>query len=143
MSHVATIDVKITDLTALKEACRVQGWEFREGQKTYKWYGQVVGAVPPGMNRADMGKCTHAIRVPGADYEVGIRANADGTFALAWDYWSYGGLSKMLGGDTAPLLVQTYATEKLKIEARRLGHAVESQEALEDGSIRLRLLAAR
>ena len=43
MSHVSTINVEIRDLEALKEACKVLGLEFKEGQKTYKWFGRHVG----------------------------------------------------------------------------------------------------
>ncbi len=43
MSHVATIEIQIKDLAALKQAAKDLGLEFRENQKTYRWYGYSVG----------------------------------------------------------------------------------------------------
>lgn len=145
MSHVATIEVKVSDKEALAAAAERLGGVFHEGQKTYRWYGTFVGdsPMPAGMTMADLGKCDHAISFPQASYEVGVRKNEDGSYTLAWDYWGQGGLAPILGGPQAPKLVQAYAAEKLKQEARRLGHAVESETTLQDGTVRLRLLAAR
>ena len=39
--------------------CEENGWEFLRGKKTFKWYSRD-------------GKCDHAIRIPGARYEIGI-----------------------------------------------------------------------
>jgi len=143
MSHIATIDVVISDLEALKETCKAKGWTFKEGQKTYKWFGSWVGdtPMPKGMKKSDLGKCDHAIGIPGCKYEVGVRVQDDGSYGLAWDYWGAGGLVEALGGQKAPKLVQGYATEKLKIEARRMSYAVESEEIMADGSVRMSLLA--
>lgn len=135
------------------------------GQKTYRWYDsgwQDDSPVPEGlfsaeetarvraMTRAErtrimnatLGHCDHAIQFPGCRYEVGVRANADGTFTLLYDFWSAGGLPQYLGGPKLPKLAQMYATELLKAESRRIGGAVETEEVLEDGSVRLVLLAA-
>lgn len=143
MSHVATIDVVITDLQSLKDACKARGWVFVEGQRKYRWYGTWVGdtPMPAGMTKADLGKCDHAIKIPGCTYEVGVVRQPDDTYGLAWDYWGTGGLVKALGGQKAPKLVQAYATEKMKNEARRMDYALESEEVMADGTVRLRLLA--
>jgi hypothetical protein len=166
MSHVATVDVKITDLNAIKKACEKLGFAFKEGQKTYRWFGQWVddSPVPESMFEtaeelarvrampreerkaymtARLGKCAHAISIPGAAYEIGLRPNSDGSYTLAFDWYGQTAMLNALGGAKAPKLVQGYATEKMIIEATRLGHAVESQETLANGDIRLRVLAAR
>lgn len=133
MSHVVTIATEIRDLQAVKAACKRLGWEFLEGQTTYKWYGESVGdyPLPTGFTAADLGKCHHAIRVPGARYEVGLVRRGN-SFVPMWDYWYSGGLSE----DTGNKLAQAYAVEKAKAEARRRGHTV-TEAAMPDGSIRL------
>jgi len=168
MSHVASVRVIVTDLEAMKEACAALGLKFMEGQKTYRWYSsgwQDDSPVPEGlfdaeelarvraMSKTDrikrmnevLGKCDHAIRVPGAEYEIGLKSQPDGSYSVTWDWYGAGGRAILtaLGGEKAPKLVQEYANAKLKSEARRYGHIIESEERMADGSIRLRLLAGR
>lgn len=89
MSHIETGTCKILNLEALKAAVKEMGAEFVEGQRTYKWYGRSVGdaPLPAGMRKEDLGKCTHAIKVPGVNYEVGVVKQKDGSYTLAWDSW--------------------------------------------------------
>jgi hypothetical protein len=138
MSHITKIDIEVTDLAALKAACRRLGFVFVEGRKTYKWYGRLVGdaPLPEGLSIEDLGRCDHAIGVPGAEYEIGVRAKIGG-FRLLWDSYQRGGLEQKVGKG-AGLLKQAYGIEKAKIEARRKGYSVyESRKA--DGSITLKI----
>jgi hypothetical protein len=140
MSHVAEIEIQITDLAALAAACRRLGFVFREGQKTYRWYGRWEGdyPLPEGFSQEDLGKCDHAIQVPGADYEVGVvKARQGMGYRLLWDFWSQGGLTERLGGK-AEKLVQAYGVEKAKREARKQGFSVY-ETTRKDGSVRLTL----
>jgi hypothetical protein len=140
MSHVAEIEIQITDLAALAAACRRLGFVFREGQKTYRWYGRWEGdyPLPEGFSQEDLGKCDHAIQVPGADYEVGVvKARQGMGYRLLWDFWSQGGLTERLGGK-AKKLVQAYGVEKAKREARKQGFSVY-ETTRKDGSVRLTL----
>lgn len=139
MSHIVKIETKIKDLVALKLACKSLGFEFVEGQRTYAWFGRWVGdtPMPEGLKVEDLGKCTHAIRVPGAKYEVGVMSTSSG-YELRWDYFSSGGLLARLGGQKAGRLVQAYAVEKTKREASRRGQVVKTQ-TLSDGSVKLTL----
>lgn len=132
MSHVSQIELKIKSLEALKAACARLGCKFMEGQKTYKWYGQYMGdyRMPDGMKVEDLGKCTHAISVPGANYEIGV-VERDGEVNLLWDFWQSGGLERKLGKG-AGLLKQAYAVEQAKIQARRKGYSVY-EKLTEDG----------
>jgi hypothetical protein len=125
---------------SLLEACSDLGFEWREGQRTYEWFGRWVGdtKMPEGLTVADLGKCDHAIRVPGCSYEVGV-VEVEGGYELRWDYWGQGGLLKALGGETAPVLKQAYANAKSKREASALGMNVLNETRLEDGSIELTL----
>jgi hypothetical protein len=141
MSHVAEIEIEITDLAALAAACRRLGFVFREGQKTYKWYGRWEGdyPLPEGFSQEDLGKCDHAIQVPGAAYEVGVvKARQRGAgYRLLWDFWCQGGLTERLG-PKAERLVQAYGVEKAKQEARKQGFSVY-ETARADGTVRLTL----
>lgn len=138
MSHVVEIATKIKDLVALKAACAELGFSFMENQREYRWYGTWVGdsPMPQGMTTADLGKCEHAIRVPDVNYEVGVRRQTDGSFALVYDWWNSGGLKQHLGTNAGPL-VQAYAKHKTMREVARMGHRVVSQQVLEDGSVKL------
>lgn len=91
MSHIASIKIKIKDISALIAACAELGAEFRQGQTTYHWYGRRAGdsPLPEGMTEDMLGKCQHAIRIPGVKYEVGVVQTADGTYTLAWDEYGY------------------------------------------------------
>lgn len=138
MSHITKIDIEVTDLTALKAACRRLGFTFVEGQKTYRWYGRPVGnaPLPEGLSIEDLGRCDHAIGVPGAEYEIGVRAEKGG-YRLLWDSYERGGLEQKVGKG-AGLLRQAYGIEKAKLEARRKGYSVyESRKA--DGAITLKI----
>jgi hypothetical protein len=113
-------------LAAVKALCKEKGWEFAEGQKTYEWYGSFVGdsPMPKGMTRADLGKCDHAIKIPGATYEVGLRSNGKGGYNLAFDYWGSGGLVPHVG-EKGGLFMQGYGIAKAELEAKKRGMHVK------------------
>ena len=124
-SHVSKVDVVIRDLDALETAGRKCGLVLHRGQKTYKWFGQSVGdyPIPTGMNVSDLGKCTHALSVannPDA-YEIGVVAQADGTYNLVWDFWEGGyGLQERVGTDCEDLIAD-YTIESARNAARSVG----------------------
>lgn len=122
MSHVAKIELEIQDLETLKLACRRLHLEFLENQRTYRWYGKYLGdsPLPEGFSPEDLGKCQHAIRVPGATYEIGV-VHRQGKYHLLWDSWHAGGLERMLGPG-AGRLKQAYAIERVTKEARLKGY---------------------
>jgi hypothetical protein len=139
MSHVATVNVEVKDLAALKAAVKELGAEFVENVRTYKWYGRSVGdyPLPKGMKASDLGKCDHVIRVPGVQYEVGIVKRGNG-YVLAYDFWGPGqGLLKAFGKDCTRL-VQMYGVHKATQEARRKGLSVQ-RVAKKDGTVQLRI----
>ena len=137
MSHISRIELEITDLETLRQACERLGLEFIENQTTYKWYGTWVGdtPMPEGMTASDLGKCDHAIRVPGAQYEIGI-VKRDRKYTLLWDFWHQGGLEQKLGKN-AGRLKQAYAVERVRKEAKLKGHRICEQKI--DQGIRLLL----
>lgn len=115
MSHVSNIDVEVKDLPSLKVACEELGLEFRENQKTAKWYGNYVGdePLPEGFTEEDLGKCEHAIGIAGnpVAYEVGVVRNKNGSgFSLMYDSWNKGyGLEELIGVGACKLK-QAYAS---------------------------------
>lgn len=138
MSHITTIKVEVRDLEALRAACTRLGFEWRENQHTYKWWGRFVGdsPLPEGMKVEDLGHCTHAIHVSGASYEVGVLQQGD-KYSLLYDFWGAGGLEAKLGPN-AERLVQAYAVEAARAEAQRQGFSVWEQEQ-QDGSVLLHI----
>ena len=99
----------------LKEAAKLLGMEFLEGQTTYRWYGRHVGdySLPEGFKASDLGKCEHAIGIPNDKkaYEIGVVKRRDGKegYTLLWDFWAGGyGLEAKVGKD-GNKLKQSYA----------------------------------
>jgi hypothetical protein len=108
MSHISKIELEVNDLGTLSRACSRLGLELIKGQKTFKWFGKD-------------GKCDHAIKVPNADYEIGV-IKAGNTFELHCDY--YDPIIGKAIGRNGGLLKQAYAVERTKAEARRKGYTV-------------------
>ena len=160
MSHLVSVDVEFDDLSALGGGCTSIGWEFLEGQTTYKYAGYWAddSPVPDGIwspeqtatvramshaerkawMEAHLGRCEHAIRVPGANYEVGIVRKHNGKWTMLWDWWSAGGLLAPMGGQDGRVLKRAYAAERTKQWARRQGFRVQETK-LAGGAVRLRL----
>lgn len=125
MSHIQTIEVEIKDLQALKNACKRLGLEWKQDQKTFKWYG-----VNPE-------KCDHAISVPGANYEIGVLKNGDRKgYTLQVDYYDRKVTEKI--GQLGGLFKQAYTLEKAKAEAIKKGYMVK-EHRINDQQIELRI----
>lgn len=150
MSHVASIELEIRDLEALRLACEPLGLELVIGQRTYNWYGRSVGdtALPAGFTKEELGLCEHAIRIkgtnmngkinPGSPYEIGLATRRDGKagYTLLWDtYRGGGGIVEKVGGEKAEKLCQGYAVEVAMRIAKRQGFRVVKKEVRTDGSI--------
>lgn len=90
MSHVASVDLKVTDLDVLEAACKEFGAELVRGDGVhdldYQWYGAWLNdwndperaAALRGHDPATFGKAKHKIRVAGASYEIGLVPRLDG-----------------------------------------------------------------
>lgn len=137
MSHVSKIELEIRSLQDLKTACRSLGLEFKEHQKTYAWFGRFMGdyPLPENITKEDLGKCDHAISVPGCRYEIGV-LKKDQNYHLLWDFWQEGGLEEVLGKD-AGKLKQAYACARIKREA--VSKNLHVTEKRMDKAIRLQL----
>lgn len=139
MATVLTIAPHVRDLEALQTVCWRRGWEFRAGQRTYRWFGHRVDnrPLPPGLSPLELGRCTHAIAIPGCLYEIGLIDR--GTYYLpVWDDEATGGLDCALGPNGG-LFWQAYLAEKTRRAAHERGHRFgRHSDAL--GTLRLRVV---
>ncbi|MFH2059647.1 MAG: DUF1257 domain-containing protein [Pseudomonadota bacterium] len=119
MSHIAKIELEVTDLDSLTKACQQIGLNLVRGKTTFKWY-------------QGNGKCDHAIEVPGASYEIGL-VYKDNKYELQTDFWDKGIETAI--GKNGGLLKQRYAVERTKSEAVRKGYRVIEKQT--DNGIRL------
>lgn len=124
MSHISKIEVEIHSLEYLKAACEKLGLQFVENQKTFRCYERRVvnRASADRMMPEEIGKCDHAICVPGCRYEIGI-IYRDNRYLLFWDNWHVGGLESKIGKN-AGLLKQAYTIESIRREARLKGYLI-------------------
>lgn len=115
MSHNEVIELEVTDLKTLSNTAKRLGGQLILNQKEYKWFGRNVGdyPLPEGIAVADLGKCEHAIKFPGIEYEVGVikSKTQKGAYSLLWDFWD-NNLKNKMGGSKAIDFVQHYTMEK-------------------------------
>ena len=108
MSHISNIELEVKDVGILGQACTRLGLQLVRDQRAFKWYGQEA-------------QCDHCIRVPGANYEIGVLSRS-GSYELNCDFYDKN-LEKVVG-QKGGLLKQAYAAEKTRIEARKKGYSV-------------------
>ena len=114
MSHIVTINTEIRDAAAVQAACRRLSMPAPTHGKAKLFSGQAEGLI---------------VQLPDWQYPV-VCDLASGQV----QYDNFGGRwgdQKQLDG-----LVQAYAIEKCRIEARKKGHSL-TEQALADGSIKL------
>jgi len=140
MSHLAHIDLELKDLQALKDMCKEHGFTFMEGQKSYKWFGKWMNdydaadsAYKHGFKTEDYGKCSHAIKVPGASYEIGIVEIRKGVYKPIWDFFSSGGLKPT----HIQKLKQGYVDHVITRNCKKNGYRIKNKKKEKDGKLRL------
>lgn len=139
MSHVADIGLLVKDLKSLEKACKTLGLELVRGQQTYKWYGRSVGdtPLPAGFKESDLGKCEHAIRIPGNSqaYEIGVVKRRDGKagYQLLWDSWNNGYGIVPIVGKAAEKLKHAYSHQLTLSHYRQKGYRI-TEKVKEDGT---------
>jgi hypothetical protein len=116
MSHVVTVQTQFRNLTALAEACKQLGYEFRGGKHSVKLYS---GAV----------ECEASVTIPGWRFPVAV--NGDN---ISFD--NYGG--SWGKQELLDKLKQAYGREVTIQEAKDMGMFVEEKQ-LQDGTIELYL----
>lgn len=119
MSHIVSIRTQIRDPVALATAC------------------QRLGIEPPVQGTAQLFSTSATgliVKLPGWHYPVVIDANTGGVeFDNYQGHW--GAQSEL------DKLLQSYAVEKARLEARKAGHSV-TEQTLTDGSIKLTIQVA-
>jgi hypothetical protein len=121
MSHISKIELEVRDLGILGQACKRLGLGLIRGKRQFRWYGNDA-------------PCDHAIRVPGADYEIGV-ITKNGRYELSCDF--YDRALETVIGRQGGLLRQAYAVEKTKTEARKKGYSVRERKT--DTGIRVQV----
>lgn len=115
MSHFTCVSAEIRDLEALRAAVARCGGEIMENAECRYYYGTQRKEV--------------VIRLPGK-YDAALEKQADGSYRLAADW--YGGHVAQYLGENGGKLLQLYAAEKAKLEARRRGFSVTERQEGED-----------
>jgi hypothetical protein len=117
MSHIVTVRAQIRDPNALAAACTRLGLSHPVQGKATLFTSEASGLI---------------VRLPGWQYPAVIDVTSG---SIAYD--TYNGA----WGEQKELdkLLQAYAVEKSRIEARKAGHAV-TEQTLVDGSIKLTVL---
>lgn len=138
MSHVASVEVEVRDLDALRAAADRVGLEFVEGQRAYRWYGRFLNdwpshraAVNKGVDPATFGRCDHALRLKdgtGVDYEVGVTAQADGSYRLVYDSFGAGRRLEQAAGVDLARLRDEVAAETASRHLQSRGWSVQRVE---------------
>ena len=121
MSHIVEIKTEVNDPEALTAACRRVGAPPPEN-RTVKFYDEKVASG-------------FAVDLDGWKYPV-VFTCVEGEVVYD-DFNGHWGDRKTLDG-----LLQMYAVEKTRIEARKAGHSV-MERLLDDGRIRLSIVPAR
>lgn len=145
MSHVASIELEITDLAALAAAADELGLEFVEGKKTYRWYGRWVqdyhgedAAYKHGIDPKDYGKCDHVLRLkdkPEA-YEVGVVRQGN-KYVLIYDFYGPGHWLREKLGASGEKLLQPYAKHVAVNKLTKKGFKVHTVTQTEDNKLKI------
>lgn len=111
MSHISETEIRFQDKEAFIQMCKLLPEQFTFlDQRDFKSFG------------SSRPKCDFAIRVAGAEFEVGFERQGDGTLKPLVDWWSSGGLEGALGGRGMPVLKKAYNVGKGYAEVKRLGY---------------------
>ncbi len=117
MSHVVTVQTRVHDAAALAAACQRLGLAAPVQGTAQLYSGEAAGLI---------------VHLPGWVYPVAIDLL---TGAIRYDnYGERWGTQKELD-----LLIQAYAVERCRAEARRKGYQVTEQQ-LQDGTVKLQIV---
>lgn len=128
MSHFTTVETKINDLVCLKRACEDIGLVYEEGSENQL-------ATVKGWRGATQ-QAELSIHVTG-QYDIGVRQNADGTYALSADWWGIEEETEQKQEVLQQKLIQRYAFHKAKTEAEKQGFSIDEEMVENDGTIKL------
>jgi hypothetical protein len=127
MSHFTKCELKMTNLAAIKKALADLELNFNEAVE-----GQGVNV------RGYRGDSLQAaISVDMGKYDIGVIANAEGTYDLTADWWGVETTKGVSEEEFKHRLSQRYQYHNVKMACEGKGYTVEEELNEEDGSIRL------
>lgn len=134
-SRLFLLRVRLRDLDAPHTVCRQRGWELCRDQPTFRWCGPPTADITlsPGL-----GRCAHALVIPGCRSEIGLQARGDHWQPL----WDHGNDLETVLGAGCRLLWRAYALEVIDRAAREHGHALGLPLEIGD-TRRVRVVAPR
>ena len=127
MSHFTKCALKMTNLAALKRALADMQLKFTEAEEQQ--------SVTVRGYRGDSLKA--AISVDMGRYDIGVIANAEGTYDITADWWGVETTKGVSEEEFKHQLSQRYQYHNVKQACEEKGYAVEEEVNEEDGSIRL------
>lgn len=119
MSHITKLKLVIKDLSLLDRACKRLNIQLMKNQKTFAWYGR------------EPAPCEHAIKIPGAKYEVGVIKNGK-SWELQCDWFDHG-IERAIGREGG-FLKREYVAEASKLDSLKKGFQVK-ETRLADGKV--------
>jgi hypothetical protein len=135
ISHVVTIELEIENIDTLGVAANILGCKLIKEQKNYKWWGHHVGdyPLPDGFTKEMMGKSEHVIKVPGADWEIGVVKDPhnDKKYKLIYDFYGPEGRKiEKVCGDRLGKFKGAYSIAEVsqKLKAKKAKYKEEQKE---------------
>ncbi len=127
MSHFTKCALKMTNLAAIKKALADLQLKFTEATENQ-------GAMVRGY-RGD--SLQAAISIDMGRYDIGVVANAEGTYDLTADWWGVETTKGVSEEEFQHQLSQRYQYHNVKQACEEKGYSLEEELNEEDGSIRL------
>ena len=127
MSHFTKCALKMTNLAAIKKALADMQLKFTEAEEHQ--------SVEVRGYRGD--KLNAAISVDMGRYDIGVIANAEGTYDITADWWGVETTKGVSEEEFKHQLGQKYQYHNVKQACEEKGYTVEEELNEEDGSIRL------
>jgi hypothetical protein len=127
MSHFTKCELKMTNLAAIKKA-------LADLELSYSEAAQGQDVIVRGY-RGDTLKAAMSIDM--GKYDIGVIANAEGTYDLTADWWGVETTKGVSEEEFKHRLSQRYQYHNVKMACEDKGYSVEEELNEEDGSIRL------
>jgi hypothetical protein len=127
MSHFTKCALKMTNLAAIKKALADLQYKFTEAEENQ--------SVTVRGYRGD--KLQAKISVDMGRYDIGVVANAEGTYDITADWWGVETTKGVSEEEFKHQLSQRYQYHNVKQACEEKGYSVEEEVNEEDGSIRL------
>lgn len=151
MSHVASVELQITNLDALEQAAEACGLELIRESKTFSWFGRFLNdwsneqraAALKGYDPKQFGHCEHELRLKGSrrgdgNYSIGLVPRLDGKpgWELLYDTYGQGHKLEAAAGVNLNGLRDQYAAALAERKCKAMGYKVK-RRVTQDGDIQV------